>query len=93
MLQDRISLKVHTHGLKLKKFYDAVMSLEVKAIVEECSLLPLMDSSLTMLNDHLLISFVEKWNEETYFFHLPFGEMTITMDDVFSLFHISLAST
>lgn len=33
--------------------------------------------------DRALVSaFVERWHEETSSFHLPFGEMTITLDDV-----------
>lgn len=43
-------LKVPSHGLKLKDFTDVVMPPEVKAIVEECDLLSLVDCSLTMLD-------------------------------------------
>ena len=33
--------------------------------------------------DHALITaFVEQWHPETYSFHLPHGEMTITLQDV-----------
>lgn len=80
-----------THGLKLKKFSDVEKPLEVKVIVENCGLLPLVDYSLTMLEGHLLTTFVERWHNETSSFHIPFGEMTITSDDVSSLFHIPLA--
>jgi hypothetical protein len=31
---------------------------------------------------------VERWHEETSSFHFPFGEMTVTLDDVASLLHI-----
>lgn len=82
-----------THGLKLKKLSDIVIPSEVKAIVEDYSLLPLVDCPLTMLDDRLLISFVERWHIETYSFHLSFGEMTITLDDVSLLFHIPLADS
>ena len=33
---------------------------------------------------------MERWHEETSSFHLPFGEMTITLDDVASLLHIAI---
>lgn len=79
-----------THGLKLKKFLDVVMPPEVNAIVVECDLLPLVDCFLTMLNGQLSTTFIGRWHKETYFFHLPFGEMMIKLDDVSSLFHIPL---
>lgn len=33
----------------------------------------------------LVTAFVERWHPETNTFHLPFGEMTITLDDVYCL--------
>ena len=41
--------------------------------------------------DHCLIcAFVERWHEETLSFHLPFGEMTVTLDDVSCLLHLPI---
>nr|XP_004513058.2 protein MAIN-LIKE 1-like [Cicer arietinum] len=44
---------------------------------------------LTMADAGLISAFVERWHRETSSFHLPFGEMTITLDDVATLLHIS----
>ncbi|CAL5205364.1 unnamed protein product [Lathyrus oleraceus] len=41
-----------------------------------------------MLDTSLLTFFIDRWHKETYSFHLSFGEMTITLDDVSSLFHL-----
>lgn len=46
--------------------------------------------SLTMLDASLLYTFVERWHLETSSFQLPFGEMIITLDDVYVLFHIPI---
>jgi len=32
----------------------------------------------------------ERWHTETSSFHLPVGEMTITLDDVYNLLHLSI---
>ncbi|RZB87585.1 Inositol phosphorylceramide glucuronosyltransferase 1 [Glycine soja] len=45
-------------------------------------------------NEEGLISvFVEMWHKETSSFHLPIGELTITLDDVISLFHLPIIGT
>lgn len=79
-----------THDGKLKKFSDVLMPGEVKGIVEDCSLLSLVDCSLTMIDSQQLTIFVKQWHKKTSFFHLPFSEMMIILDDVSSLFHIPL---
>ncbi|XP_024626843.1 protein MAIN-LIKE 1-like [Medicago truncatula] len=50
----------------------------------------LKDTSYNMIDHGLICVFVERWYEETSSFHLPFGEMTITLDDVASLLHIPI---
>lgn len=43
-----------------------------------------------MVDKGLMISFVERLHRKTQSFHLPFEEMTLTLDDVSSLLHISI---
>jgi len=50
----------------------------------------LKDSSYNQIDHDMLSAFVERWLEETSSFHLPFGEMTITLDDVFCLLHLHI---
>lgn len=82
-----------THKGKLKKFLDVEISEDVNVIVEDYNLLSLVDYSLTMLNGQLLMAFVERRHKETYSFHLSFGEMMITLDDVSYVFHLTLAGS
>ena len=41
----------------------------------------------------MLSAFCERWQPETTTFHLPFGEMTITLDDVSSILHIPITGS
>jgi len=43
-----------------------------------------------MIDHDLICAFVERWHEETSSFHLPFGEMTVTLDDVSCLLHLPI---
>jgi len=50
----------------------------------------LQDTSYSLIDHGLICAFVERWHEETSSFHLPFGEMTVTLDDVVCLMHLSI---
>nr|XP_004499253.1 protein MAINTENANCE OF MERISTEMS-like [Cicer arietinum] len=86
---DRGSLKVITHGLKLKKFTEVLVPYPVEHWIWESGLLHLSLAYLTMTDVGLISAFVERWHKETISFHLPVVEMTITLDDVVSVLHIS----
>jgi len=45
---------------------------------------------MKMVDANLLSAFVERWHPETSSFHMPFGEMTITLYDVACLLHIPI---
>ncbi|XP_073219741.1 uncharacterized protein [Cicer arietinum] len=87
--EDRGPLKVITHGLKLKKFSEVPVPHPVEHWIRESGLLPLFSAYLTMADAGLISAFIERWHRETSSFHLPFGDMTITLDDVATLLHIS----
>ena len=48
----------------------------------------LQDTSYNLINHGLICAFLERWHEETSSSHLPFGEMTITLDDVACFLHL-----
>jgi len=50
----------------------------------------LLHASYENLDRGLLCAFVERWHAETNTFHLPVGEMTITLDDVSNLLHLPI---
>jgi len=50
----------------------------------------LQDTSYSLIDHDLICAFVERWHEETSSFHLPFGEMTVALDDVACLLHLPI---
>ena len=50
----------------------------------------LLQASYEVLDRGLLCGFVERWHAETNNFHLPVGEMTITLDNVSNLLHLPI---
>jgi len=48
----------------------------------------LQDTSYNHIDHGLCSAFVYRWHEDTSSFHLPFGEMTVTLDDVSCLLHL-----
>ena len=53
-------------------------------------LMPLCDISYEYADKGLIYAFVERWHRETNSFHLPVGEMTVTLDDVSMLLHVPI---
>ncbi|KAM0958032.1 hypothetical protein ACFX13_023777 [Malus domestica] len=60
-----------------------------KYITESC-LLPLLECTYRIVDKIVVSAFVERWQPETNTFHLPFGEMTITLDDVSNLIGVPI---
>ena len=68
-----------------------IQSEYIQQVVHNSGLAPLLDCSYRMVDKGLLSAFTERWHRETSSFHLPVGEMTITLDDVSSLCHLSVS--
>ncbi|XP_058741642.1 protein MAIN-LIKE 1-like [Vicia villosa] len=83
-------LKVAGHGTKLQERVPMNLPPEMEAIVNESGLASLQRTSLTKIDVNLVSAFVERWHVETSSFHMSFGEMTITLDDVTCLLHLPI---
>ena len=83
-----IELKLFSHGRKMTKFGRPAPKIE--GLVAASRLSPLIACSLDTIDRGLMFAFVERWHKETSSFHLPVGEVTITLDDVASLLHLSI---
>jgi len=63
---------------------------EIEGLMAATRLSPLIDCSVITGDPRLISAFVERWHGETSTFHLPVGELTITLDDVSSLLHLPI---
>ena len=84
-------MKLSSHGRKLQKLGRPVPIIE--GLVASTGLSPLIACSVDTGDRRLISSFVERWHGETSSFHLPVGEVTITLDDVASLLHLPIVGT
>ena len=85
-IQERPELKLSFHGRKVHSLDRSVLAIE--GLVAGTTLSPLIACSIDTGDRGLLSSFVKRWHQETSSFHLPGGELTITLDDVSSLLHL-----
>ncbi|KAH1233130.1 Protein MAIN-LIKE 1 [Glycine max] len=81
-------LKLASHGRKVQKLGRIVPAIE--GLVAGTGLSPLIACSVDIDDRGLISSFVERWHRETSSFHLPMGEVTITLDDMASLLHLPI---
>ncbi|KAL5173191.1 Protein MAIN-LIKE 1 [Glycine soja] len=63
---------------------------EIEGLVATTGLSPLIDCSVITGDPGLISAFVERWHSETSTFHLPVGELTITLDDVSLILHLPI---
>ncbi|KAH1262403.1 Protein MAIN-LIKE 1 [Glycine max] len=78
--------ELSSHGRKVHSLGRPVPTIE--GLVVGTGLSPLIACSVNTGDRGLLSLFVERWHRETSSFHLPVGEVKITLDDVSSLLHL-----
>lgn len=92
LLQDRGALRMFSNGKKLKdkegKLTFDKMPPMLQTVLQDANLMHLIEASYTLISPALISAFVERWHPETNTFHLPIGEMTISLDDVAVLFKL-----
>ena len=70
--------------------YDDVGMQQFRGYINMSGLSNLIDCSYRYSNKLAVSAFIERWQPETNTFHLPFGEMTITLDDVYCILGIPI---
>ena len=81
-------MKLSSHGRKVEKLDRSIP--EIEGLVAATGLSPLIAFSLDTGNQRLKSAFVERWHKETSSFHLPIGEVIITLNDVTSLLRLPI---
>ncbi|KAL5190512.1 Protein MAIN-LIKE 2 [Glycine soja] len=87
--QERPELKLVSHGRKVTLIGRPMP--EIEGLVAATGLSPLIGCSIVTGDPGLISAFVERWHKETSTFHLPVGELMITLDDVSSLIHLPIS--
>ncbi|XP_017420349.1 protein MAIN-LIKE 1 [Vigna angularis] len=86
--RDRRGIKVVTHGKKLKHF--GMYHEAIEPYISLSGLGCLVNLSYEYADHGLIVALSEWWHIETNTFHLPIGEMTVTLDDVMNLLHLPI---
>jgi len=73
--------ELHIPENRLRWFWDPV---------EASDLHNLIYTRYSSVTHAMIRALCERWHTETSSFHLPVGEMTITLDDVYNLLHIPI---
>lgn len=84
-------MKLVNHRLKLVEWkyqQESVDNSLWRGYIKWSGLFPLVDNTYQTVNHVVITAFVERWYPETNMFHMSFGEMTITLDDVSTLLAI-----
>ncbi|XP_052189823.1 protein MAIN-LIKE 1-like [Diospyros lotus] len=90
--EERGVLKCNSHGQRIPDWPLANQQ-RIYDIVVRSQLVPLIESTYRFVNPTVVSAFSERWQPETNTFHLPFGEMTLTLDDVATILKISVSGS
>ncbi|KAL3646645.1 hypothetical protein CASFOL_009189 [Castilleja foliolosa] len=82
--KERGVLKIYTRGGHLKHCtgFDPATEVEEYHALQATGLAHLHEMTYRSADSALISAFVERWQPDTNTFHMPFGEMTITLHDV-----------
>ena len=86
-------MKLINHGAKLQLWELDAKRSRISETVHRSGLAPLISCSHRVASRLMLSAFCEGWQPETTTFHLPFGEMTITLDDIASILHMPITGS
>ncbi|XP_012847959.1 PREDICTED: serine/threonine-protein phosphatase 7 long form homolog [Erythranthe guttata] len=81
-------VKLRSHG---KSTWSGPIDARSISLLESTGLYHLRDCSLPQHNNPLIEAFIGRWQLDTNTFHMPFGEMTITLHDMHYIMHFPVS--
>ncbi|XP_058775296.1 protein MAIN-LIKE 1-like [Vicia villosa] len=90
--QDRDPQRLYNHGRKIAGLAQSDEPW-FQDILAASDLRDLCQVDYMTIHNGMLMAFAERWHPETFSFHLPHGEITITLDDVACLLHLLIKGT
>ncbi|XP_058733767.1 protein MAIN-LIKE 1-like [Vicia villosa] len=90
--EDRDPQRFYNHGRKIAGFARPDEP-QFQDVLAASGPRDLCQVGYTTIHNGMLMTFAERWHLETSTFHLPHGEITITLDDVACLLHLSIRDT
>ncbi|MCI16698.1 serine/threonine-protein phosphatase 7 long form-like protein, partial [Trifolium medium] len=89
--ENRGLIKIVSNGKKLAKLNFIPTNEEWwDNVIKATEKWSLVNTSYSFLDRALLATFVDRWHGDTNNFHIPDGEITITLDDVHYLLHLPI---
>jgi hypothetical protein len=94
-MQKRPLLKIVSNGKKLTSLNRLTPTNEDwwEKVIRATGLWGQANTGFSHLDRSLLSWFVDRWQKKTSSFHIPSGEMTVTLDDVYCLLHLPIEGT
>jgi hypothetical protein len=94
-MQNRHVLKIVSNVKKLTNLNKLVPANEEwwEQAIRATRLWGLANTGFSHLDRSPLSAFVDRWRRETSIFHIPSGEITVTLDDVYCLLHLATVGT
>ncbi|XP_020236263.1 protein MAIN-LIKE 2 [Cajanus cajan] len=86
--EDRV-LKVRS--AKQSKLRGGDIPAAVQDLLQRAGFMGMTQISYFLVDNHLISALVERWRPETHMFHMPFGECTITLEDVAILLGLKIS--
>ncbi|XP_058762356.1 protein MAIN-LIKE 1-like [Vicia villosa] len=87
--EDRDPQRFYNHGRKIAGLVQPDESW-FQDVLSASGLRDLCQVGYTTIHNGMLMAFAERWHPEVSSFHLPRGEITITLDDVTCLLHLPI---
>ncbi|XP_058776110.1 protein MAIN-LIKE 1-like [Vicia villosa] len=90
--EERLTHKFYNHDRKILSLQQSEKAWFQDVLIAS-TLRDLCEIWYIVIHNVMLMAFAERWHPKTSSFHLTYGEITVTLDDVSCLLHIPIRGT